>query len=148
MDEKFATQMVVQYVVFKLKEEEYALDIQKVMTIERMRPIARVPKSLEYIKGVINLRGEIIPIIDLNIKFGFSPSIITEDTRIIIIKIEDISLGIIVDEVDEVVQFEEESIENISEHNRDIMADYMFGIGKINSRIVTILDLEKLIKCD
>ncbi len=136
-----------QYVVFKL-DEEYGLDITMVTTIERLMNIARVPKTPKYIKGVINLRGEIIPVIDIRLKFNLGESIETEDSRIIIIKIEDNSVGIIVDAVAEVIQFREEDIENITNFSNDLSMDYIFGVGKVDNRIITLLNLEKLINIE
>lgn len=137
---------IKQYVIFKLDKEEYGVDIQKVTTIERMAGIARVPKTPDYIKGVINLRGEIIPIIDIRKKFNLPSLEESEDTRIIIIKIGDISAGIIVDAVAEVTQLSEEAIETVSGLNSERSMDYILGVGKLENRIITLLDLEKLVK--
>lgn len=133
-----------QYVVFKLENEEYGLDIHKVISIERMKTISRVPKTPAYIKGVINLRGEIIPIMDLRARFNITGTEETEETRIIIIKIEDASLGVIVDAVVEVLELPEEAIENVASFSNDISMEYIQGAGKIEDRIVTLLNLDKL----
>lgn len=133
-----------QYVVFKLGKEDYGLDIQKVATIERLMLTARVPKTPPFIKGVINLRGDIVPIMDLRSRFGLPAVPETEETRSIILKIDDITFGIIVDEVDEVLQLTEDSIENIGNITTDLSADYLMGVGKVDDRIVTILNVEKL----
>jgi purine-binding chemotaxis protein CheW len=137
---------VKQYVVFKLGREEYGIDIIKVTTIEKVMPIARVPKTPAYIKGVINLRGEIIPIIDLRTRFNLPEIEATEDTRIIIVKIDEISVGFVVDAVDEVMQLTENSVESLSSFSNDLSMDYILGVGKIDNRIVTLLNLEILIK--
>lgn len=133
-----------QYVVFLLGKENYGVDIQKVTTIEKIMPFARVPKTPDYIKGVTNLRGEIVPVMDLRIKFGMEHREETEETRVIIIKINDISLGLIVDEVDEVLNLSEESIENFTNFTNDLSMDYILGVGKVNGRIVTLLNIEKI----
>lgn len=135
-----------QYVIFKLEKEEYGVDIQKVTTIERILSIARVPKTPDFIKGVINLRGEIIPVIDLRKKFNIPSIEETEDTRIIIIKIGEISAGIVVDAVAEVTQLSEESIETVSSFSSEYATDYILGVGKLDNRIITLLDLEKLVR--
>lgn len=140
------TQEAKQFIVFRLGKEEYGIDIQKVTTIERMMSIARVPKTPATIKGVTNLRGEIIPIMSLRTRFGLPEIETTEDTRIIIIKIEDISVGIIVDSVAEVLQLQEDSIESVSNFNTDLSMDYIMGVGKVDNRIVTLLNLERLLK--
>lgn len=134
-----------QFVVFKLGDEEYGVNILKVTTIEKMVTIARVPKTPDFVKGVINLRGEIIPIMDLRTRFKRPAIEETEDTRIIIIKLDDISLGIIVDSVIEVLQLDDNSIENITGFSNDFAMDYIYGVGKVGERIITLLNLEKLI---
>ena len=101
-----------QFVVFVLSDEEYGLDIQMVNTIEKMIPITRVPKTPSFIKGVINLRGDIVTIMDLKERFGLAMTEETEETRIIIVKFEDIQMGVIVDEEKEVIYINEEQIES------------------------------------
>lgn len=133
-----------QYVVFLLGKENYGVEIHSVTTIEKMLPFARVPKTPDYIKGVINLRGEIVPIMDIRTRFGMEIKEESEETRIIIIKVNDISLGIIVDEVDEVLNLKEEAIENVANFTNDLSMDYILGVGKIDGRIVTLLNIEKL----
>lgn len=133
-----------QYVVFKNGNQDYGLDITKVTTIEKMMSVARVPRTPHFIKGVINLRGEIIPVMDLRLRFGLLESEETDETRIIIIKIDEISLGIIVDEVDEVLQLSESSIESVSNFSNDISVDYILGAGIVDDRIITLLNMEKL----
>lgn len=138
---------VKQYVIFKLGSESYGIDIKKVTTIEKEQTyiITRVPKSPSFVKGVINLRGEIIPVIKLREKFGMEDIEVNEDTRIIIIKIEDISVGLIVDAVEEVMYISGTSIENIGSLAKDISANFIQGIGKLEDKIVTILNLSALI---
>lgn len=132
------------YVVFMLGKENYGVEIQKVTTIEKIMPFARVPKTPDYVKGVINLRGEIIPVIELRTKFGMEITEETEETRIIILKINENPLGIIVDEVDEVLNLTEDTIENVANFTNDLSMDYILGVGKVEDRIVTLLNLEKL----
>jgi purine-binding chemotaxis protein CheW len=139
---------VKQFIVFRLGNEEYGIDIQKVTTIENIKPITRVPKSPEYFRGVLNLRGDIIPIMDLRIKFNLKQVEDTEDSRIIIASIDEISFGIIVDKVEEVLQLNNESIENITNFSNDLSMDYLLGVGKVQDRIVTLLNIDKFIKID
>ncbi len=134
-----------QYVVFKIGNEEYGVDIKMITTIERIMGIARVPKTPPYIKGVINLRGEIIPVICMRCKFNLPVEEYGEDTRIVIFKTEESSVGIIVDSVAEVVQLKEEDVEKISSFSNALMIDYIIGVGKIDGRIITLLNLEKLV---
>lgn len=133
------------FLVFKLESEEYAIDIQKITTIiEKDMSIARVPKTPDYLKGVINLRGEIIPVINLRKRFKLQEED-TKENRIIIVKLEDIAVGIIVDSVAEVVELDDNSIENITNIGGPMSFDYIMGVGKIDGRIITLLHLEKLI---
>jgi len=136
-----------QFLVFRLDKEEYGVDIQKVTTIiEKDMAIARVPKTPDFIEGVINLRGEIVPVMNLRKKFNLPAVEDTEDTRIIIIKLEDLAIGLIVDSVAEVIHLSEDSIETISSFSAEVSLDYILGVGKVDGRIVTLLNLEKLIK--
>ncbi|MCX7922397.1 MAG: chemotaxis protein CheW [Clostridia bacterium] len=137
---------IKQFIVFRLGNEEYGLDTLKITTIVRMMTITRVPKTPSFIKGVINLRGDIIPVMDLRKRFNLSESEETEDTRIIIIKIDEILIGVMVDAVVEVLHLTEESIENVTNFTNDLSMDYIFGVGKVDNRIVTLLNFEKLIK--
>lgn len=135
-----------QYLVFKLGKEEYGIDIRVITTIiEKDMKIARVPKSPAFIKGVINLRGEIIPIMDIRSKFNLPAVQDTEETRIIIVNADEIAMGLIVDSVAEVIHLDEASTENITSFSNDLSLDYISGVGKLESRIVTLLNLENLI---
>ncbi len=134
-----------QFVIFRMGNEEYGIDIQKITTIEKVFNITRVPQAPESIKGVVNLRGEIVPVVELSKKLKMEHSEITEDTRIIIFKIDDISVGFVVDEVLEVLTILPEHIENINQVSSDVSLDYIYGIGKVKERIVTLLNLDKLI---
>lgn len=133
-----------QYIIYRIDSDEYGADINKVSVIEKMLNITRVPKTPTYIKGVINLRGEVIPVMDLRTRFGLSEKEADDDTRIIIATINDISYGIIVDSVTEVLHIDETSIESVSGFN-NINLDYVNGVAKSGSRLITLLNLEKLI---
>lgn len=134
------------HLVFKLNNNEFGIDINRITTIiEKDMNIARVPKLPAYLKGVINLRGEIIPVISLRCRFGLADDVYDEDTRIIIIKLDEFTAGIIVDSVAEVVELNEDTTENIANITGEHSLDYITGVGKINDRIITLLNLEKLI---
>ncbi|MDN5330924.1 MAG: purine-binding chemotaxis protein CheW [Tepidanaerobacteraceae bacterium] len=135
-----------QFVVFKLGQEEYAVDIMHVNTIERMMPITRVPKAPDYVEGVINLRGEIIPVIDLKKRFGLASGEVTADTRIIIVMLDDLTVGMIVDSATEVVQLPQDSIEPPPSVAGNISSDFLEGVGKIGDRLLIILNLEKIMR--
>jgi purine-binding chemotaxis protein CheW len=135
----------MQFVVFVISNEEYGLDIQIVNTIEKMIPITRVPKTPKFVKGVINLRGDIVPIMDLRERFELAISGETEETRIIIVKFEDIQMGIIVDEVKEVIHINEEQIESTTSLDKEGLMENVLGAGKVDDRVITLLNIEKLV---
>ena len=137
------------HLVFKLDNNEFGIDINKITTIiEKDMNIARVPKLPAFLKGVINLRGEIIPVISLRIRFGLADDVYDEDTRIIIVKLDEFSAGIIVDSVAEVIELNEETTENIANITGEHSLDYIIGVGKVNDRIITLLNLEKLVSLE
>ena len=140
------TMEMKKFLIFKLGNEEYGIDIHKVTTIiEKEMNIARVPKTPTFLKGVINLRGEIIPVISLRLKFGLPEDAFNEDTRIIIIKLDEITIGLIVDSVAEVLELDEDSTESITNIAGELSLDYITGVGKANGRIITLLNLEKMV---
>lgn len=135
-----------QYIVVKLATEQYGIDIQYVDNIVRMQNITRVPKAQSYFKGVTNLRGEIIPVMSLRLKFGLEPDEFTSATRIIIIKLEaQATIGIIVDEVKEVVTVNEDSVDKPSYNENDDKAAYLYGVGKHNEGLISLLNISAVI---
>lgn len=140
------TMEVKKFLIFKLGNEEYGIDIHKVTTIiEKEMNIARVPKTPSFLKGVINLRGEIIPIMSLRLKLRLPEDIFNDDTRIIIINLDEISVGLIVDSVAEVLELNEDATESIANIAGELSLDYISGVGKANGRIITLLNLENLV---
>ncbi len=135
-----------QYIIFDLEEEEYGINIQEIESISKIQSITRVPKAVQYIKGVINVRGDIIPVMSLRLKLGFGEDVFTGTSRTIIIKNEEDSLAIIVDKVKEVVEIDAKNIESPQEINTRVGADFVKGIGKINNRIVTLININRLIE--
>ena len=137
--------IIKQFVIFKLENEEYGIDILRVKTIEKMSVITRVPKAPPYIKGVITLRGEVVPIIDLREKFNVKATEESENTRIIIIYVDDVTIGLIVDSVSEVTEIDSASIEESPEAVGNIEISNICGIGKLNDRIIILLDAYKIL---
>lgn len=135
----------VQLVVFKLLREEYGISILQVQEIKRMADITRVPHTPDYIKGVINLRGSVLPVIDLKKRLNLPHQEYTDDTRIIIVKIDDISVGMIVDEVSEVMAISQENIEPPLNVVGSIAANYLSGVGKLENRLLILLNMEAII---
>ena len=121
---------VKQYIVVQIGSEKYGIDISYVDNIVRMQKITRVPKAQEYFKGIINLRGEIVPVMSIRLKMGLEDDTFTSASRIIILKIEDKgALGVIVDEVCEVVNLSEDQIENNNINSNHVKDTFINGIG-------------------
>jgi len=129
----------------KLGTEEYGIDILKITTIiEKKSDITRVPNTPFYIKGVINLRGEIIPIISLRQRFGLPDDEFGEDTRIIIVNVDEISAGLIADSVTEVLGINDDMIDNVGNIASEASNEFLSGVARYNGRIINLLNLEKL----
>lgn len=136
------------YMTFNLKNEHYGIPINVVKEIIAMLEITEVPRTPEYIKGVVNLRGKIIPILDLRLKLGLEELEYNERTCIIVVDIntEKISkkIGVAVDSVSEVVDIPKDIIEPITDSDTQVDGDFITGIGKLKSKVVMILDVEKI----
>lgn len=136
-----------QYIVVRLGNEQYGIDIQYIDNIVRMQRITRVPKAQEYFKGVINLRGDIIPVMSLRQRFCLKIDEYTNHTRIIILKIEPpYAVGIIVDEVKEVITLEDRLIEPMDQQCRDDSSVYVSGVGKYGEQLISILNVSSVIR--
>ena len=135
-----------QFIVVKYGDEQYGVDIKYVDNIVRMQRITRVPKVQSYIKGVINLRGEVIPVMSLRLKMDLDEDEITKNTRIIIIKIQHESIGLIVDSVKEVVNLNMSEVERVSFENRDERTAYVMGIGKQDEMLISLLDINAVLQ--
>lgn len=134
-----------QFIVVKIGGEQYGIDIGYVDNIVRMQKITRVPKAQSYFPGIINLRGEIVPVMSIRSKMGLEPDVITDVSRIIILKIEQQgSLGIIVDEVKEVVTLGEEEIDKVSNMKAEKEV-FINGIGKHGEELISLFDINAII---
>lgn len=138
----------MQVVVFNLLGEEYCVDIMKVVEIIRMQDITKLPDAPRFVEGVINLRGKIIPVIDLKKRFNLKESDSGEDTRIIITNADGKIVGFIVDNVTEVLRLNENDIEALDNVTVGIDKDYILGIGKLDKRMLIMLDLNKVLSRD
>lgn len=135
-----------QYIVVKLDSEQYGIDIKFVDNIVRMQRITRVPKAQDYFEGVINLRGEVIPVMSMRMKFGLEPDVITNKTRIIIIKTDQQALvGVQVDEVKEVVTLEETDVDKVSYDNKEENNNFLSGVGKHGEQLISLLNVNSVI---
>ena len=136
-----------QYIIIKFDNEQYGISISYIDNIVRLQPITRVPHTQHYFLGIINLRGEIIPVMSMRKKFELPDKENTNQTRILILKLEgnnNNKIGVLVDEVKEVVTLTEENIEKISSDASDIKA-YLSGVGKYNGTLISMLNIAALI---
>jgi purine-binding chemotaxis protein CheW len=137
------------YLTFKLDVEEFGLEILKVQEIIKMMGITRVPRTPAFVRGVINLRGKVIPVVDLRRKFDMESREGTEKTCIIVVTVRrsagSVVMGIIVDEVSEVLDVAGESIESAPEFGGVVDTSFILGMGKIGDRVVTLLDVDRVL---
>ena len=145
MDDIITTVDTTQYIITKFDNEQYGIDISYIDNIVRLQPITRVPHTQDYFLGVINLRGEIIPVMSMRKRFELPDKENTKKSRILIIKTDgNAKIGILVDEVREVVTLSEDVIEKVSGEQTDIK-QYMTGVGKYNDTLVSLLNIVSLI---
>ncbi|MDQ0230512.1 chemotaxis protein CheW [Metabacillus malikii] len=144
MSENLSDNMKV--IVFQLQDEEYGLPVQQVQSIEKVEHITRVPKTAPYLKGVINLRGVVTPVIDLRIRFGLKSDEITEHTRMIIVTKDDIDVGFIVDAANDVLDIPSDVIEPAPEVVGSIEVEYIKGVAKLDKRLIVMIDLNEVLK--
>lgn len=146
MEELKVASETTQFIVIKLGDEQYGIDIKYIDNIVRMQHITRVPKVDAYLKGVINLRGEVIPVMSIRIKMDLEPDVETKSSRIIILKLEQQgTIGVIVDEVKEVVTLENDQIEKIAYDSKDDKDNFLCGIGKYDGGLISLLDINSVV---
>ncbi len=133
------------FLTFFLAGEEYGIEILKVHEIIGMMPITRVPRTPPFIRGVINLRGKVIPIVDLRQKFGMESVEQTAETCIIVVHVEGIEMGIVVDRVSEVLNIAGSEIEDAPSFGEDVNTDYILGIGKTQAKVKILLDIDRVL---
>ena len=144
-DERKIEEEFFQYIVIRLGDEQYGIDIRYIDNIVRMQHITRVPKVPAYLKGVINLRGEVVPVMSLRRKFELPDKENTNASRILILKVEgNAKIGILVDEVREVVTLTDDDIEQIATESGDTRT-YLTGVGKYNESLISLLNIGALI---
>lgn len=138
----------VKVIVFQLQHEEYGIPVQQVRSIEKIQHITRVPRTAPYIKGVINLRGVVTPIIDLRKRFGLEEFLDPDSSRIIIVSKDDIDVGFIVDAANDVLDIYSSIIEPPPEVVESIEVEYIQGIAKLEKRLIIMIDLEEVLKVE
>jgi purine-binding chemotaxis protein CheW len=140
------------YLTFTMANEEYGIGILKIKEIIGMMPITTVPQTPEFVKGIINLRGKVIPVIDLRLRFGIKAIDYTERTCIIVVEIEGnaetIQIGIVVDAVSEVLNVHEANIEETPTFGTKLRTDYILGMAKMEGGVKILLDIDKVLNPD
>ena len=136
---------LLQLVTFGIGEEEFGIDILKVQEIIRIMDITKVPNAPPYVEGVINLRGKVIPVIDLRSRFGLDYRDHDSQTRIIVIDLHAMITGFVVDEVSEVLRIQSNTVEPPPSVVAGVESEYIKGVGKLDDRLLILLDLDKLI---
>ena len=137
-----------EFLTFFLRGEEYGLEILKVQEIIGIMPVTPVPRTPDHIVGIINLRGKVIPIVDLRLRFGMEPLAHTEETCIIVVKANGLQVGIVVDKVSEVLDIAGADVEDAPSFGTEVNTDYILGIGKSEGRIRLLLDIDRVLAGD
>lgn len=136
------------FLTFQLKDEEYGLEILKVREIMGIMDITTVPKTPAYVKGVINLRGQVIPVIDLRLKFGMEKGTYDKRTCIVVVNVDGLQMGIVVDTVSEVMDIESEAIEPAPSFGTKLQTDYILGMGKVQGTVKILLDIGEVLNSE
>ena len=144
-DKKQLSGQTMQVVSFALGSEEYGVDIAQVQEINRMVSITHVPRAPHFMEGVINLRGQLIPIIDLRTRFGMPRAELSKATRIVVTEVGTKRVGMVVDSVSEVLRIPIENIEDAPDMISGVDTEYIRGVGKISDRLIIMLDLGRVI---
>ena len=150
LDAKVADSTVTggKFLTFFLDEEEYGLVILTVQEIMGLMPITRVPRTPDYVMGVVNLRGKVIPVVDLRLKFGMEAIEATDLTCIIVVQSEGRQFGLVVDRVSEVVDLLDADIEDPPTFGEGVNSDYIMGMGKSQDRVTILLDIDRVLASD
>jgi len=135
----------LQLVSFRLASEEYGIEITKVREIILMGEITRVPQTPEYIKGLINLRSTVIPIVDLRLRFALPQEKVSDETRIMVVNVAGKTIGIIVDAVNEVLRVSQEQIAPPPPTVAGLRREYLTGLVKLDKRLLILLDIDKIL---
>jgi purine-binding chemotaxis protein CheW len=150
--EKNTSSLAGKYLTFALGAEEYGLPVLKVREIIKMLDITQVPQVPPHVKGVINLRGKVIPVVDLRLKFGFDEHGYSERTCVIVVEVVlpsgRVMMGIVVDAVSEVLNIGAEDIEQTPDFGERVDTDYMNGIAKVKGKVKILLDLDRVLGAD
>jgi len=143
--QKKETTELLQLVSFFIEDEEFAVDILYVQEINRMLQVTKVPNAPDYVNGVINLRGRVIPVINLRLRLGMPRKEPDKNTRIIVMEVDEKTVGFIVDSVNEVLRIPQDVTEAPPSLAMGINSDYIKSVGKLEDRLLILIDLEKIL---
>lgn len=146
MEQLVGGDTIMQLVTFTMGTEDYAVDILKVQEINRMSEIAKVPNAPDYVEGVINLRGRVIPVVSLRKRFGFDEKSKDEQARIMIMDIQGITIGVIVDAVSEVLRIPASTVEPTPHVASSLGTEFIKGIAKLDDKLIILIDMDMLIE--
>ena len=138
----------IQVVCFRIATDEYGIEIHNVQEILRMPKITALPKAAEYIMGVIDLRGKVLPVVDINKRFGILESNLSQYKRAVVINIKGKVIGLAIESVSNVVKVSKDDVELPPPVVKGIAGNYIFGIAKIDEKFVVILDVDKIFSCE
>ena len=133
-------------IIFELMDKEYAIEVDVVQSIERVISITRVPKTPSYVKGVINLRGVVTPVVDLRERFGLELKEVDDSSRIIIVSLEEFDVGLIVDGANDVLDISSDAIGPQPEVVGSVQSEFIAGVAKVENRLFVMLDLPKVLE--
>ncbi|WP_141433437.1 chemotaxis protein CheW [Bacillus sp. 03113] len=132
-------------IIFQLSENEYAIPVNQVRSIEKILPITRVPNVAHFVKGVMNLRGVVTPVIDLRNRFGIKEVEYSNHSRVIIVNVEEIEVGLIVDEANDVLDIHNDNIQPSPDITKNSEVDFIGGVVNLEKRLITVIDLSKVL---
>jgi purine-binding chemotaxis protein CheW len=145
MESTMVSEQILQLVTFTLEKEEYAVDILSVQEINRITEITRVPNAPDYVVGVINLRGKVIPVVNLRKKFGLDNKETDDSSRVIIMDIQGVTYGLVVDSVSEVLRIPASIVEPPPQMASSASSMFIKGIAKLENRLIILLDIDKFL---
>jgi purine-binding chemotaxis protein CheW len=146
--EAASTRQGGKFLTFFLSDEEYGLEILKVREIIGMMPITRVPRTPEYMRGVINLRGKVIPVVDLRVRFALEATEQSQRTCIIVVQAGGVEFGVVVDRVSEVANVASDDIEDAPSFGAEVGTEYLLGIAKSGGKVKLLLDIDRVLSRD
>lgn len=138
----------IKCVVIKLHNAQFGIDIHQIRSIERLQSITVIPHTPPYVKGIMNLRGNVIPVIDLRQRLSMEENSYTDQTRLVVVTVEEVDVGLIVDAANEVIDISREQIHPTPTITQDKKIDFLYGIAKLENQILILLDVTKLLSSD